>query len=193
VALGAQTVSEHESGAYTGELSGAMLKDVGCQYVLVGHSERRQHFGEHDAVVAAKFHQAKATGLIPILCVGETDAEREAGQTETVIARQLQAVLDAASGADLFQNAVVAYEPIWAIGTGKTATPEVAQSVHAFIRQYLENQQQNGLNALPLLYGGSVKVDNAAHLFAKPDIDGALVGGASLTADSFLGIAACIN
>lgn len=185
--LGAQTLSEHESGAYTGEVSGAMLRDLGCQCVIVGHSERRALFGETDEQVALKFERAQRSGLMPILCVGETLAEREAGTTEAVVARQLDAVL-ARAGAPAFAKAVVAYEPVWAIGTGRVATPEQAQSVHAFIRGRVAAKDRTVASGLRILYGGSVKGSNAAELFAQPDIDGGLIGGASLKADEFLTI-----
>ena len=177
VALGAQNVSEHAQGAYTGEVSAAMLAEFGCRYVIVGHSERRSLYGETDAQVAAKFSAAQAAGLTPILCVGETLAEREAGRTEQVVARQLEAVLSKSK----FGAAVLAYEPVWAIGTGRNATPEQAQAVHAFLR--------GKLNAdVSILYGGSVKAQNAAAIFAMPDVDGGLIGGASLVAEDFLAI-----
>ena len=181
---GAQDVSEHASGAYTGEVSGAMLAEFGCRYAIVGHSERRQHYGDTDAVVAAKAVAALATGLTPIACVGETLAEREAGATTRVVMRQLGAVL-AAVGKDA-PKLVVAYEPVWAIGTGRTSSPEAAQEVHATLRARLA---QSGAADVRLLYGGSVKADNAGALFAMADIDGGLIGGASLKAAEFLAIA----
>jgi len=187
VAWGGQNLSAHKSGAYTGEVSGPMLKDHGCTYVIVGHSERRTYYGETDKLVAEKFGAAQAAGLIPILCVGETLAEREAGQTEAVVARQLDAVL-AKHGVASFRNAVVAYEPVWAIGTGKTATPQQAQEVHAFIRGRLAALDRDTADGLRILYGGSMKASNAKELLAQPDIDGGLIGGASLTADEFLAI-----
>jgi len=188
ILLGAQDVSVRTgTGAFTGEVSGAMLKDVGCTYAIVGHSERRTLFGDTDQVVAAKFQAAQAEGLIPILCVGETLEEREAGRTDAVVERQMSAVLDAA-GVGAFANAVVAYEPVWAIGTGKTATPEQAQQVHARIRQMIAAQDATIAAGLIILYGGSVKGANAADLFAQEDIDGGLVGGASLNASEFLTI-----
>jgi triosephosphate isomerase len=191
--VGAQDLSEHEGqGAYTGEVSGAMLADCGAQWVLVGHSERRQYHGESDALVASKFVAARAAGLTPILCVGETLAQREAGDTEAVIARQLQAVL-AAAGIAAFDTAVIAYEPVWAIGTGHTATPEQAQQVHAFIRSQLQKEDVMIARLTRLLYGGSVKAANAAELFAQSDVDGGLIGGASLTATDFLGICAAAH
>jgi triosephosphate isomerase len=177
VAWGAQNVSEHAQGAYTGEVSAAMLLEFGCRYVIVGHSERRQLYGEHDEQVAAKFAAARAAGLTPILCVGETLAEREAGRTEEVVGRQLQAVLSRTN----FGNAVLAYEPVWAIGTGRNATPEQAQAVHAYLRKEVTAETR-------ILYGGSVKPQNAAAIFAMPDVDGGLIGGASLVADDFLAI-----
>ncbi|HLT92370.1 MAG TPA: triose-phosphate isomerase [Woeseiaceae bacterium] len=188
VALGAQNVSEHRPGAYTGEVAAAMLTDVGCEYVIVGHSERRSLFGESNATVAAKFKAALAEGLVPILCVGETLEQREAGDTEQVIDAQLDAVLEGA-GLEGFARAVVAYEPVWAIGTGRTATPEQAQAVHRHIRERLAAQDAGIAERLPILYGGSVKGDNAAGLLAMPDIDGGLIGGASLKAEEFLAIA----
>jgi len=189
IAFGAQDLSEHAQGAYTGEVSGAMLHDIGCTYVLVGHSERRQYHAESDARVAAKFVAAQAAGLVPVLCVGETLAEREDGATEGVIARQLDAVIVAA-GIAAFAQAVVAYEPVWAIGTGRTATPEQAQAVHAFMRGKFRKQDATIANSLRLLYGGSVKPANAAELFGLPDVDGGLIGGASLVAADFLAICA---
>lgn len=189
VALGAQTVSEHESGAYTGETAGSMLADIGCKYVIVGHSERRALYGESSTDVAAKFAAALKSGLRPILCVGETLEQREADDTETVIDEQLNAVLDS-SGAEVFGDAIIAYEPVWAIGTGMTASPEQAQDVHRHIRNALAERDESAANRTKILYGGSVKGDNAAGLFSKPDIDGGLIGGASLKADDFLAIAA---
>ncbi len=187
IAIGAQDVSEHAQGAWTGEVSGAMLADIGCRYVLVGHSERRQHHGETDAVVARKFVAAQSAGLIPVLCVGELLEHRDAGQTEAVVAAQLDAVVSLA-GAAAFGQAVVAYEPVWAIGTGRTATPEQAQEVHAFVRGKLAARDATIASSLRILYGGSVKAANAGALFAGPDIDGGLIGGASLVAADFLAI-----
>jgi len=188
IALGAQDLSAQSgTGAFTGEISGAMLKDVGCQYVIVGHSERRTLYGEDDALVAAKFQAAQAQGLIPILCVGETLEEREQDRTQAVVARQMQAVLDAA-GIQAFGQAVVAYEPVWAIGTGLTATPEQAQEVHAMVRAMIAALDATIAAGLTVLYGGSVKGANAGELLAMDDIDGGLVGGASLNADEFLAI-----
>lgn len=169
-----------------------MLADCGAQWVLVGHSERRQYHGESDVLVARKFAAARAAGLTPILCVGETLAQREAGETEAVVARQLQAVLDA-SGIAVFDTAVISYEPVWAIGTGRTATPEQAQQVHAFIRSQLQKEDAMIARLTRLLYGGSVKAANAAELFAQSDVDGGLIGGASLTASDFLGICAAAH
>ncbi|GAB2545901.1 triose-phosphate isomerase [Rhodanobacter koreensis] len=191
--VGAQDVSEHGGqGAYTGEVSAAMLADIGVRWVLVGHSERRQYHAESDELVARKFTAACAGGLTPILCVGETLEQREAGQTEAVIARQLQAVLDG-NGIASFDTAVIAYEPVWAIGTGRTATPEMAQQVHAFIRSQLEKEDVTISRLTRLLYGGSVKAANAAELFAQLDVDGGLIGGASLAASDFLGICAAAH
>lgn len=187
IAWGAQNMSEHAKGAYTGEVSASMLLDFGCHYVIIGHSERRALYGETDQVVAAKFAAAIKAGLTPILCVGETLAEREADMAEAVIARQLDAVL-AVSGMAGMAQAVIAYEPVWAIGTGKTASPEQAQAVHAFIRQKLAKQDADIANRLVIQYGGSVKAANAAELFSQPDIDGGLIGGASLVAEEFVAI-----
>jgi triosephosphate isomerase len=188
--IGAQDVSEHGGqGAYTGEVSAAMLADVGASWVLVGHSERRQYHGESDELVARKFAAALAGGLTPILCVGETLEQHEAGQTEAVLTRQLQAVLGH-NGIASFDTAVIAYEPVWAIGTGRTAAPEQVQQVHAFIRSQLEKEDVTLARLTRLLYGGSVKAANAAELFAQADVDGGLIGGASLTASDFLEICA---
>lgn len=187
VGLGAQTVSEYTAGAFTGEVSASMLVDVGCSQVLVGHSERRSLYGESDAQVAAKFEAAANAGLRPLLCVGETLAEREAGETLAVVGRQLKAVIDRC-GVVAFKEAVVAYEPVWAIGTGVTASPVQAQEVHAAIRGLVASIDAGVAHALRLLYGGSVKPQNAAELFAQPDIDGGLIGGASLVAEDFLAI-----
>jgi triosephosphate isomerase len=183
---GAQNVSEHAQGAYTGEVSAAMLADCGCRYVIVGHSERRQVYGESDAQVAAKFAAVQSAGMTPILCVGETLAERDAGTTESVVRRQLDAVLS--GGARAFANAVLAYEPVWAIGTGRNATPEQARDVHAFLRARLAREDAGVARELRILYGGSVKAANAAALFAMPEVDGGLIGGASLVAQEFLAI-----
>ena len=188
VAFGAQDVSSNEKGAYTGEVCAAMLVDVGARYGLVGHSERRQHHNESSEFVARKFLAAKHAGLIPVLCVGETEQRRKDGQTEFRIQKQLDAVFDLA-GPQAFEGAVIAYEPVWAIGTGLTATPAQAQAVHAFIRGEVAARDARIAGSLPLLYGGSVKPDNAAELFSQPDVDGGLVGGASLVARDFLAIA----
>jgi triosephosphate isomerase len=187
VTWGGQNLSMHKSGAYTGEISGPMLRDYGCTYVIVGHSERRTLYGETDAVVTEKYGAAQATGLIPILCVGETLQEREARQTEAVVARQLDAVLDK-HGIGSFKNAVIAYEPVWAIGTGKTATPQQAQEVHHFIRSRLTAKDKTVAENTRILYGGSMKGSNAKELLAQVDIDGGLIGGASLQAEEFLTI-----
>lgn len=189
LAFGAQDVSANEKGAYTGEVAAGMLVDVGARYGLVGHSERRQYHGEDDALVARKFLAAKGAGLVPLLCVGESLHERESGQTEYRIQTQLAAIFDLA-GPQAFAGAVVAYEPVWAIGTGKTATPAQAQAVHAFIRGEIAARDATIAGSLPLLYGGSCKPDNAAELFAQPDVDGGLIGGASLVASDFLAIVA---
>jgi triosephosphate isomerase len=187
--LGAQSVCAEQVGAFTGEASAAMLKDVGCKYVIVGHSERRAIYKEDDALVARKFLAAQSQGLIPILCVGETLEERERGQTMQVVSRQLTAVLDLAGVAAL-RAAVIAYEPVWAIGTGKNATPQQAQEVHAHIRTAVAARDAKIAADVRILYGGSVKAANARELFAMPDVDGGLVGGASLKADEFLKICA---
>ncbi len=180
IAWGAQNMSEHARGAFTGEVSAAMLLEFGCRYVIVGHSERRQIFGETDAQVAARFAAALDAKLVPILCVGETLQEREQVSTEKVLARQLDEVLTT-TGIEAFSGAVVAYEPVWAIGTGRTATLQQAQEAHAFIRRRI-------FKGTRVLYGGSVKADNAAAIFAMPDVDGGLIGGASLVAQDFLAI-----
>lgn len=192
VVWGAQNVSEFAQGAYTGEVAAGMLNDFGCRYVIVGHSERRAIYGESDETVAAKFVAVQAAGLIPILCVGETLAERESGQTQLVVSRQLAAVLDRA-GVSALSKAVVAYEPVWAIGTGKTATPAQAQEVHAAIRAQVAAADPVVAAGLQLLYGGSVKPQNAVELFAQVDIDGGLIGGAALVADDFLAICRAAN
>lgn len=189
VAVGAQNVCAEPMGAFTGEVAAAMLRDIGCRYVIVGHSERRQIYREDDGLVARKFLAVQLQKLTPILCVGETLEERERAQTEQVIARQLDAVLAVAGVAALAQ-AVIAYEPVWAIGTGKNATPEQAQAVHAFIRGRLARQDAKIAGAIRVLYGGSVKAANAGELFAMPDVDGGLVGGASLKGEEFMRICA---
>jgi triosephosphate isomerase len=187
VGWGAQDVSAHRQGAFTGEVAAAMLREFGCSHVIVGHSERRQYHGESNDLVGQKAAVVLEHGMTPIVCVGETLAEREAERTEEVVAGQLAAVLQRL-GADI-GRAVVAYEPVWAIGTGRTATPEQAQAVHAILRQRLREVQEGGAD-VPILYGGSVKADNAASLFACADIDGGLVGGASLNAQEFSAICA---
>jgi triosephosphate isomerase len=195
--LGAQSVSAERGGAYTGEVSAAMLKDVGCEYVIIGHSERRALFGEDDQRVAAQFAAVIEQGLTPVLCVGETLAEHEAGAAQSVIARQLDAILDVAgaapgpgAGPAGLARVIIAYEPIWAIGTGRVATPALAQALHAFIRGRIASRDAKIAAHVRILYGGSVKPGNAAELFAQPDVDGGLVGGASLEADEFLAILA---
>ena len=188
ISLGAQNLSEHPSGAYTGEIAGSMLGELGCEYVIVGHSERRALFGESNELVALKFSVAQAAGLKPILCVGETLEQREKGDTVTVIDKQLGAVFNLV-GIDAFMTAVIAYEPVWAIGTGKVATPEQAQLVHRHIRSTLEAKNRSVAENLKILYGGSVKRENARGLFSNPDIDGGLIGGASLQSADFLAIA----
>ncbi|MES2219260.1 MAG: triose-phosphate isomerase [Pseudomonadota bacterium] len=187
IAYGAQNLYPGNAGAFTGEIAASMLVDLGCRYVLIGHSERRALFSETLTLIAEKFQAALAASLIPVLCIGETLAEREAGQMEAVLKKQLDSIIEKA-GISSFERAVIAYEPVWAIGTGKTATPEQAQQAHAYIRQLLSGADANIAKTTRILYGGSVKADNAAGLFAMPDIDGALVGGASLEATSFLAI-----
>ena len=187
VSWGAQNLYLGASGAFTGEISGPMLVDYGCQYVLVGHSERRQLFHEDVNLVAAKFKAAQQFGLEPVLCIGETLEQRTENQTENILKQQLASVIEAVS-IDAFRHAVIAYEPVWAIGTGLTATPEQAQHAHAFIRDLLSQYSKEAADLMPILYGGSVKADNAKGLFAMPDIDGGLVGGASLDAKGFLAI-----
>ena len=193
VALGAQTLSEFASGAYTGEVSGAMLRELGCGLVLVGHSERRALFGETNAQVAAKLKAALGVGLRPVLCVGETLAERESGTTEAVVGAQLDAVLCGNDGVVQLVRSVIAYEPLWAIGTGRTATPAQAQEVHAFIRSRIAKLDMKVAAEVQILYGGSVKAANAKELFACADIDGGLVGGASLQAQEFAAICAAAS
>jgi triosephosphate isomerase (TIM) len=187
VALGAQDVCAEHQGAYTGEVSASMLKDVGCEYVIVGHSERRLLYGERDQFIARKFAAAQARGLVPILCVGEQLWERESGLTDAVVSRQLDAVLELC-GAQAFAKAVIAYEPCWAIGTGHNATPEQAEAVHRFIRGRIAERDARIAAEARILYGGSVKAGNAGELFSQPDVDGGLIGGASLKADEFLAI-----
>jgi len=187
IALGAQDTCAEAHGAFTGEVSAAMLKDVGCRYVIVGHSERRLIYRESDQLVARKFAAAHAKAMIPVLCVGEQLADREASRTEEVIGRQLDVVLELC-GPEVLGQGVVAYEPVWAIGTGRTASPDQAQEVHAFIRARIAARDARIAAATRILYGGSVKASNAAELFGMPDVDGGLIGGASLKADEFLAI-----
>ena len=189
LSFGAQDIDLHESGAYTGEVSGAMLRDIGATHVLVGHSERREYHGETSDLVAEKLLAARRAGLVPVLCVGESLQQREAGQTEWALSGQLGAVLKRAGIGEL-RGAVLAYEPVWAIGTGRTATPEQVQEVHAFLRSELCAHDATIGGSLPILYGGSVKGANAAELFAQPDVDGGLIGGASLISNEFLAIVA---
>ena len=193
ISVGAQNVSQFDSGAYTGEISLSMLAELGCKYVLLGHSERRMLFNESDKEVAEKFSACLDHSLIvPILCIGETLAQRQAGQTEDVVAAQLDAVIDTV-GITGFANAVIAYEPVWAIGTGETASPEQAQDVHAFIRAKLDGLSAEIAQAVRIVYGGSVKPSNADELFAQKDIDGGLIGGASLQVSSFAGICEAVQ
>jgi triosephosphate isomerase (TIM) len=187
IAWGAQDCSRFGEGAYTGEVSGKMIAEFGSRYAIVGHSERRTLFGDTDAIVAEKFAAARRAGLTPIFCVGETLAEREGGKTEAVLARQVDALLDK-GGAAVLDGAIVAYEPVWAIGTGKTATSRQAEEAHAFIRGRIAAKEAHLAAQVPILYGGSVKAANAAELFAMPDVDGGLVGGASLVAEEFVAI-----
>ena len=191
VAWGAQDMSAHETGAYTGEVSGTMLTDFGCHYVIVGHSERRAYHAESDAVVAQKTLRALASGLTPIVCVGETLEQREAGHTEQIVGSQIDAVISVLAPADV-RHIVVAYEPVWAIGTGKTATPAMAQEVHAFLRARIAVMNVDAAANIAILYGGSMKPDNAKELMAMPDIDGGLIGGAALKAADFLAIIAAV-
>jgi triosephosphate isomerase (TIM) len=188
VALGAQDISIHDPGAYTGEVAGSMLKDFGCTYVIVGHSERRQYHGEDDLLIARKYARALDYVLTPILCVGETLEQRERGETERVVAAHVDGVINL-SGVDAFRHGVIAYEPVWAIGTGVTATPAQAEEVHAFIRGRIAAKSPEVAAGLRILYGGSMKPGNAAELMAQADIDGGLIGGASLVADEFMAIA----
>ncbi len=186
-AWGGQNVSQHPKGAFTGEVSAGMLREFGCRYVIVGHSERRQLFGEDDATVALKAKAVLAEGMVPIVCVGETLTQREQGVTEAVVGRQLGVVADQL-GADAMKVSVLAYEPVWAIGTGKTASPDQAQAVHAYLREVLAARDKAIAASMPILYGGSVKAANAAELFGMRDVDGGLIGGASLVAEEFLAI-----
>lgn len=187
IKLGAQNMCDQDSGAFTGEVSGPMLKDIGCEYVIIGHSERRTLYGETDEVTAAKYGAVLKNGLKPVFCIGETLAERESGVTNEVIARQIDAIISS-DGVGSLANAVLAYEPVWAIGTGKTATPEQAQDVHAFIRGKIAELDAGVAEGLRILYGGSMNPGNAADLIAQPDIDGGLIGGASLKPNDFLAI-----
>ncbi len=187
IKLGAQDLSEHDNGAHTGDISAGMLKSAGAKYVIVGHSERRQNHNESDQLVNAKASRALKAGLIPIICIGETLKERENGMTEAVVTQQLDGVISGLGNSEL-KKVIIAYEPVWAIGTGKTATPEMAQEVHRLIRDSLANLAPKLSKLIPIIYGGSVKPDNAAGLLSQPDIDGALVGGASLDAKSFISI-----
>lgn len=187
ISYGAQNISKSLSGAFTGEVSALMIKDFACKYTIIGHSERRTIYGELDYKVELKFSAAKECGIIPILCVGETLEEFESGRTKEIVSRQLQAVIDRVGVVGL-SGAVIAYEPVWAIGTGKTATPEQAQSVHKYIRDYIAALDGEIASKIAILYGGSLKAANAAQLFAQPDIDGGLVGGASLDASEFIAI-----
>jgi len=193
IVWGAQDVSANEPGAYTGDIAAQMLRDLGCRYVLVGHSERRLLHHEDNTLVALKFAQAKQYGLRPILCVGETLEQRQGGQTEAILQAQIDAVLNLSAGVTLLRDAVIAYEPVWAIGTNISADPEQVQEVHAMIRHKIAQLDDELAQQLPILYGGSVKASNASALFAMPDVDGGLVGGAALDGDEFLGIMRCIN
>jgi triosephosphate isomerase len=192
IAWGAQNVSQFEKGAYTGEVSTSMLKDFGCRYVIVGHSERRALFGENNFIVAEKYQAAQRAGITPILCVGETLEQREAEITEQVIEAQLAAIIEL-TGVESLSKSVIAYEPVWAIGTGKTASPQQAQDVHAFIRSGIAKKNDAVAKELVILYGGSVKANNASDLFAMPDIDGGLIGGASLVASEFVSICRAVH
>lgn len=192
IGWGGQDLSTESSGAFTGEIAVSMLQDFGCRYVIVGHSERRTYHAESDELVAKKYAVARAAGLVPILCVGETLEERESGITEQVVARQLDALIDM-EGVEALKDGVIAYEPVWAIGTGKTASPEQAQEVHAFIRGRVAEKSAEVADGVRILYGGSMKPDNAKELIGKPDIDGGLIGGASLKAEDFLGICTAAN
>lgn len=189
--IGPQNFYPAQTGAFTGEISLSMLSSVQCRYALVGHSERRHIFNESEKFIAEKFHHAKEHGIVPVLCVGETDEERANDQTEVVLTNQLRAI--GQNNSRVFENAVIAYEPVWAIGTGKTATPELAQQAHALIRQIISEYDEICAQRIPVLYGGSVKPSNAEALFSMPDIDGGLVGGASLDINQFLDIVKCIS
>jgi len=192
IAFGGQDISVHESGAYTGEISGGMWNDFNCKYVIIGHSERRTYHHESDELVAEKFETARKAGLIPLFCIGETLEERESGITENVVSRQINAVIDRL-GIDMLGEGVIAYEPVWAIGTGVTASPEQAQDVHAFIRGLVAAKSQSVADKIQILYGGSMNAANASELLACADIDGGLIGGASLKADDFLAIGKAAN
>lgn len=192
ISWGAQNSYPCEAGAFTGEIATPMLNDYGCRYVLIGHSERRHVFHEDEKIIAKKFHHVKDHGMIPVLCVGETLDERERGLTEEVLTRQLQAITDG-NRSHVFQNCIVAYEPVWAIGTGKTALPEQVQAMHEFIRHFVATSDEKDARQLSIVYGGSVNEQNARSLFAMPDVDGGLVGGASLNAQQFVEILKCIN
>ena len=192
IRVGAQNLSQHDRGAFTGEVSAAMLAELGADYVLVGHSERRELFGESSETVAEKFLAAQAQGLTPILCLGETLEQREGGETEKTVLAQLDAILTE-SGIEAFANSVLAYEPVWAIGTGKTASPEQAQQVHQILREHIAGKDSAVADAIRILYGGSVKDTNARELFSQPDIDGGLVGGSSLEARQFAAICATME
>lgn len=192
IKFGGQNIYPRDAGAYTGELSASMMKDLKCSHILVGHSERRNIFGESEKFIAEKFHHVKEHDMIPVLCIGESLAEREQGLTEKVLSKQLTAVIEQQSG-EVFKDCVVAYEPVWAIGTGKTASPEQAQATHAFIREFVAQYDKDSADRLSILYGGSVNAGNARDLFAMPDIDGGLVGGASLDARQFVEIVECIK
>jgi triosephosphate isomerase len=192
IAFGGQDISTHESGAYTGEISGSMWNDFNCKYVIIGHSERRTYHNESDELVAEKFEVARKAGLIPLFCIGETLEEREGGITEEVVARQVNAVIDRL-GVDMLGEGVIAYEPVWAIGTGVTATPEQAQETHAYIRSMIAEKSQEVADKIQILYGGSMNAGNAAELLACADIDGGLIGGASLKPADFLAIGKAAN
>jgi triosephosphate isomerase len=192
IGWGGQDLSTESSGAFTGEVAASMLQDFGCKYVIVGHSERRTYHAESDELVAKKYVVAQAAGLVPILCIGETLEEREGGITEAVVARQLDALINL-QGVEALKDGVIAYEPVWAIGTGKTASPEQAQEVHAFIRARVAAKSAEVAEGVRILYGGSMKPDNAKELIGKSDIDGGLIGGASLKAEDFLGICTAAN
>ncbi len=192
ISLGSQDCSDQDSGAYTGEVAAAMIKEFGCKYIIVGHSERRLIYGESSEIVAIKYEQVKKNNLVPILCVGETLQEREDGHTEVIIAKQLDAILNR-FGIQGFLNTVIAYEPVWAIGTGQTATPDQAQEVHEFIRNKLDALNKGIAANIRILYGGSMKPNNAKQLLKQNDIDGGLIGGASLNAEDFIAIAVAAN